>query len=225
MPPALNILRGWLAVDVGKVAPTGWRGGKAHPEVCFPGGGGLERSARARPPWQSPRCRSCARGWRTGLPGWIAARLKARTLKPSKHVRPPSTLAPQALAPQALALQAHWRSKHTGPQHFGAPALRGPSTLRPRQAPTGPVPHPCNDIFSPARVPGGPVAQRIEQRASNAKVAGSSPAGTAMPHLIDLRPGAAARRANVEQRLWVPQNCWRSVSACESRRRQRGRRS
>jgi hypothetical protein len=26
-----------------------------------------------------------------------------------------------------------------------------------------------------------------------------------MPHLIDLRPGAAARRANVKQRLWVPQ--------------------
>jgi len=46
-----------------------------------------------------------------------------------------------------------------------------------------------------------------------------------MPHLIDLRPGAAARRANVKQRLWVPQNCWRPVSACESRRRQRGRRS
>jgi hypothetical protein len=51
----------------------------------------------------------------------------------------------------------------------------------PGKLPQALVPHPCNDIFSPARVPAGPVAQRIEQRASNAKVAGSSPAGTATP--------------------------------------------
>jgi hypothetical protein len=162
----------------------------------------LRSRMAGRPPWVD----------RSPTEGPHPQALQGRS--PFKHTRPPSTGPPSTGPPSTLALQAHW-----------APALRGPSTLGPRQAPTGPVPHPCNDIFSPARVPGGPVAQRIEQRASNAKVAGSSPAGTAMPHLIDLRPGAAARRANVEQRLWVPQNCWRSVSACESRRRQRGRRS
>jgi hypothetical protein len=78
-------------------------------------------------------------------------------------------------------------TQHSGPTLW--PELSGSSTLEhsgpsiwaPGKLPQALVPHPCNDIFSPARVPAGPVAQRIEQRASNAKVAGSSPAGTAMP--------------------------------------------
>ena len=152
-----------------------------------------------------------------------------------------ATLAAEAVArwancTQAIAIPADRASRRTSRKWSAGQTGRPASSGSPNQARTWPEPgpnlgpnlgpctlanvpqvllrHPCNAIFTPARVPRGPVAQRIEQRASNAKVAGSSPAGTATyvsGRSLGPLKSSARHPLGIVQTPWCPQRCAKRI--------------
>jgi hypothetical protein len=160
LPPALNILRGWVAFDVGTASANG-RARQYSSSRCVPPWRRRPSARCQQTPWQSPRCRSALEGGAQA--SWRG--LRAPTLKdqhsPSRnprHAQDVPHFSPQHPGPRHPGPR-HPGPRHPGPRHPGPqhpdPQHSGPQhsvralcpstlarTLGPRQAPTGPCPPP-----------------------------------------------------------------------------------